>query len=401
MKTKGGVLFIFLLILPLWGQARPEYAARHGLVSCTACHASPSGGGIRTEYGKIYGARGFETNDNHERPYYQVDARAILTTTQEVREGRNGFALMELLGAVNVPVLDGENQATNFVASYYFGAFNQAVVVRDTYVRWQNKKSDLLEYVTVGKFIAPFGLLTDEHRTYTRWQSRSTWNNFDMGAMLSGKLLPELHWDFAAVNGFQASATEGEGNFSTGDTYGLYLNLRSRPFKRSLLLGASGSFYRRHSGQESPYAVSVYSALGLEGLTGGRLRGSLLAEYVRSQYWSDGTINPEFGRVFAGGLDSGYVDALKYEIAEGYYLQLLIDMTRNLALQYKWDKFIPSVNYRGDFFERYGLGFRWQASANLQWMARAEWVDIGRPDVEKAAAGIAADNYWLLAHYWF
>ena len=130
--------------------------------------------------------------------------RAILTTTGEVRQSRNGLGLMEVLGAVNVPVVEDKSSATNFVASYYFGAFSQAVGLRDTYLRWQHKDSQLLEYVTVGKFTAPFGLLTDEHRTYARWQTRSTWNNYNMGAMLSGELTQGLHWDFAVVNGFQA-----------------------------------------------------------------------------------------------------------------------------------------------------------------------------------------------------
>lgn len=394
-------LGLWILTFALGVHARPEYAVKHGVISCTACHMSPSGGGIRNTYGKFYGARGRTPNEHHERPFYQVDARAILTTTQEVREDNNGLGLMELLGAANVPISKTADTNTHFVGTYYFGNFSQAVGLRDTYVRWEYERSKFLEHALVGKFIPPFGLLTDEHRTYARWATKSTWNNFEMGAMVSGRLSRKIHWDFAAVNGFQKAATEGAGNFSQGDTYGLYLNLRTKPFRPSIMLGASGSFYRRHSGLNSPYAVSLYSGVGLESLTGGRLRGSVLFEHVRAQYFSDGIINPEFGRLFGGGLDASYVNALKNEISEGYYLQFLYDFTQHFALQYKWDKFIPSTNFTGDYFDRYGLGFKYQATANLQWIVRGEWVDIGRPGVDKTSANMAADNYYILAHYWF
>ncbi len=43
--------WLFLFLLPLVAHAYPEFA-RHGYTNCITCHASPTGGGILTEYGR-------------------------------------------------------------------------------------------------------------------------------------------------------------------------------------------------------------------------------------------------------------------------------------------------------------------------------------------------------------
>jgi hypothetical protein len=52
---KSLVLFTFLIVISRQGLAFPEMI-RHGYVNCTACHLSPSGGGLLTNYGRILSA---------------------------------------------------------------------------------------------------------------------------------------------------------------------------------------------------------------------------------------------------------------------------------------------------------------------------------------------------------
>lgn len=46
-------LLLFLLLLPVLGQALPRYSARYNQ-SCHLCHVSPSGGGMRTSFGSQF-----------------------------------------------------------------------------------------------------------------------------------------------------------------------------------------------------------------------------------------------------------------------------------------------------------------------------------------------------------
>lgn len=59
---------LILLLLPLQAQAFPEMI-RHGYINCTACHVSPSGGGLMTTYGRsiskeVLSRWGYEGEEN-------------------------------------------------------------------------------------------------------------------------------------------------------------------------------------------------------------------------------------------------------------------------------------------------------------------------------------------------
>lgn len=71
--VKSDLLFIFLLLVSFSAWSYPELS-RHGYVNCTACHASPSGGGILNQYGRELSKELLSTwsKEGEQKPLYGV-----------------------------------------------------------------------------------------------------------------------------------------------------------------------------------------------------------------------------------------------------------------------------------------------------------------------------------------
>ena len=83
----------FLMSAKTW--ARPGYAVRQKTVHCTMCHASPSGGGPKNLYGKVYGARGKKLGFGSKTDLVSGDMKAAwFMPTKEPSRSKNGFGQM-------------------------------------------------------------------------------------------------------------------------------------------------------------------------------------------------------------------------------------------------------------------------------------------------------------------
>ena len=124
----------------------------------------------------------------------------------------NGLALMtsEVSGMITLSEEEtGYN--TTAVASYDLSSVSSQV--RNSYILFTNvDKKALLGTILVGKSYIPFGLLSDDHKSYLRNQTATSYNkDFEMGVTLSGSPKSGYHYDLTAMNGFQS------GSFNTGD----------------------------------------------------------------------------------------------------------------------------------------------------------------------------------------
>lgn len=395
------IAFFALLIHVLLSnsaQARPQYALANGIVSCTSCHMSPAGGGIRTVEGKLYGAFGYNVKKTPSE-YYQADLRSLLYIPERATKSRDGLGLMALIGSVNVPVVETDDTSTRFIGSLNFGNF-APVSLRDAYVRTEFKGKPIIETVLFGLFTPAFGIPTDEHRTYARIQSKTSWNDFMMGAMASGHLFERDHFDISIGQGFQTSAPAQAGTFSQGLTGGAYYNHRIMAASLPLMLGWSGALYQRHSGATNPLAYSLYAGWALNRSFSPKLPAQLLVEFSEAQYWNDSTINPDFGTRIVTAANQSYADQIKNSTSQTVTLYFYYDLTRTLNFTYKFEHMLPNRKYQDDYLDRHGIGLRKVLSANSQLWTRYEHSLVGRPDIPISSP---AKNhaFWALYHFWF
>lgn len=293
--------------------------------------------------------------------------------------------------SANLPVHVDEESKTKLraVLSHNLGGFPAgAGSPREVFLRWELKEDSeggvLPQYALLGRFVSPFGILTDEHRTYTKLQTKSTWNDLDMGAMFSGDPASFLHYDLALLNGQKtAGAGVAAGNAAT---WGGVLNLRFLSTSFPLGFGLSGLHYEKVKDQDSPSAGAAYLMLSLDKVTGNTIKGSLLAEYVIAQGWNS-TLNNFF-------TDSAYQTSVASSESEGWYAFLNWDLTEKLSFVYKYDQFTPDRKFAADSYTRHGAGFKYYFGPNLFTQIRVEKAEATHPTEDKGTETGALDATW-------
>ncbi|MBI3543858.1 MAG: hypothetical protein HY075_11350, partial [Deltaproteobacteria bacterium] len=339
-----------------------------------ACHAMPWGGGPRTLYGKQYGSRELGLGKYSSQELVDADLRAVAYyAAQKTASQSNGLALMEAAVTGNVPVITRENGSELRALLTYNMAPLSGTQVREALVRWQAPTSEGggATHVTAGRFYVPFGLRTDEHRTYTRIQTNMTLNNYAMGVAASTEALGQLHADLAVVNDFQTG-----GAFVSRDiAFGTVLDVRWNPPTLPFLVGVSGN-YQHSTAQTQPYASSAYGVLSLDRL-GLPPKGSLSIERVDAYHWNNGVfntgqVNPGLPAFFVPTTAPAFLARVVAAPSLGYYGLAKLDLTRTFTLVYKLDFLRLDRNDSLTDFWRHGAGFEWFPVANVIIQARYE-----------------------------
>jgi hypothetical protein len=249
---------------------------------------------------------------------------------------------------------------------------------REAYVRWSlaSKPGSTPPMITVGRFYVPFGLLTDEHRTYTRIQTNMTINNYDLGAALSVNPREDLHFDLVAVNDFQTG-----GSFSAGELpWGLVGNVRWNPSSLPFLLGLSGN-YEHTLNSPQPLAGSLYTVLSADRLTSSKVSGSVQFEGVMARNWNNpavntGGVNPSLSEFFIPTANASYVSTILTSTSLGLYGLAKFNLTHVWTLVYRFDYFAPDITSSSVNYTRNGFGFEAYLNSNLIWNARYETVTV-------------------------
>jgi len=395
------LLFFIALLMPTIAHARPEYAVREKL-TCINCHVNPMGGGHRKIFGKVFGSRGKGLALSTSSDLYYGDMRSIFVRREgDNSEGVNGLSIMTAAGSLNIPVIEaGEHNKlnTNVVVSHDFGKLSSGT--KNTYLLFSDPELEgFFTTAMFGKFPPPFGLFTDEHRTYTKLQTMTTWNrDFSMGGVISGDPFEVTHYDLAVTNGFRNTT------FNTDDeTYAVIGNLRWNPNSLPFLLGASwiSEYTRMKSQGRSPYGWSLYSAIDLHSITDKVVPLSILGEIVDARFYNtdrNSNISAKFIDVTA---NQAYRDAVNNQFSRGYYLQLKYEILPTLQLNYKYDLLLLSRSYKDDGYFRHGIGARYQFGSNLSLTARVERARAKRPGLNQTGTLWAdTDGFFAFLRFW-
>jgi hypothetical protein len=352
--------------------ARPEYAARFGINRCTACHYSPAGGGPKNQAGKYFAAFGYPSNTwIHRQDYVGAEVKMLYYRPEQSDVGRGGLGIMAGNVWASVPIQDlGEDgPEVRLVAEENLGGFN-AATARQWYARVANRPdtetSLLPQYVLVGRVIPPFGLMTDEHRTYVRIATNTEWNMnaFDTGVLASANPIESVHYDIGAFNGQKnAGAAPSAG---MADVWGGLVNVRWTPSRLPFVLGASGALYSAPQVQASNIgpsdAKSIYGILSGHRLTHNRIPLTISAEWTQAKGFNSS--------IPATNLtDSAYAGTVAGATSQAVLVMAEYELTRRFSLIYKYDQLLLNQEFPADAYARNGFGFK-------HWFGNGMWASV-------------------------
>lgn len=391
------LLLLLMLIVHIGGAepayARPEYAVREK-ISCSACHITPWGGGPRNVFGKAYGTRGEPGSKTVATDLYYGDLRIVgYWPFKAMSQSNSGVAEMEAALAANVPVIQQES-GSELRALIDFNLSPLAgTQLREGYARYTPEAtSPTPEYWILGHFYVPFGLLTDEHRTYTRIQDNTTLNNFDTGGAYSKDLSPTTHVDVALVNDFQTQGTFSQQKI----TAGVVGNFRWNPTTAPLLLGASG-LWERFSTAPDPWAVAGYGAVSNH-------TGSILFEAAWAKNWNNpavnnGGVNPGLPAFFS--VNYANSPELLTSSSLGGMFRLNWDIAKMWQIFYKLDILALDASPLSHVYSRHGLGVEWRLNANMYLNTRVEYATY--PDDQTSLPPFEGkeSDFFAMLRLWF
>src|SRR3989338_1451810 len=408
------VSLVMVLLFSVELMARPEFAATSSYVNCTACHTSPTCGGPRNRNGKNYGSHGEWPSELSKKEWFHLDSRMQGFFSKSPQTTRRGVTRMNMTPGATIPVI--KNQKTEsteamVVVSYCLGLADTGL--KDSYVLFtpfedQATSSHFtapLRHIMVGRFLPAFGLATDEHRTFTRVQSRSTITDYEAGINFSGDPAYSLHYDLAFTSGFQSG---GNVTPAVDDSpYGIFANLRWNPFKSTFFIGTS---YMYHGTERVTYpieATSLYSVYAFDRLMSElfntQISGSILLEAVYSQGMNNVTDFPY--RYLTSDFFPDSVSNWRDSLAESRSLGTLVQLNYNLnpkwTFLYKQETFTPDLEWKGDQFERHGFGIKHILNSQMDLNFRVERSFSTRPNVTENSGARAANNMgFIMFHLW-
>jgi len=371
-------------------QAYPEYAARYNINRCTACHISPVGGGPRNVNGKLYGAHGYKINPWLVQDYVSADLRVLMYYPQRPSDSKGGMGVM--MGSLAVhPWLDADKRIRLVLEANVGGFQAGTAAYRDSYGLFQLSPDDgarhFFDTLIVGRFRAPFGIMTDEHRTYTRIQTATEYFSFETGLLLSGTPLQQLHYDVAFVNGEKSAGNTVAKE--QAERYGGLVNLRYMP--GPIVFGASASFHEHAKAQESRKAGSLYTVIPLS---------RWLSERVPVTLHFERTVAKNFGSRLAQGFvnDPNYGATLNSAQSDGWLGLVTYDITPTLKAIYKYDRLTPDRDFPSDVYERHGVGVRYYFGPDVSVQVRTEFAHATQPSEDGAVAMAGQNATWAVLH---
>lgn len=375
----------------LW--ARPEYALKTTTVNCNACHLNPFGGGARTIFGKAYGSFGLKAAPYSKQDLFAADFRAVGYLPQTKKVNTSGFLLMNVQGTVNAPLSPlitdelEEGVKTNLVINFTSSEMNTQS--GETFILIEpTSKMQLV----LGKFVRPYGLLSDEHRTFVRMQTKTTSLDYESGIGMAHEIFDTWHFDLAYTN-----YTDISNRFNTAPTSGEVFNLRWTPYFMPVMLGVSTSHTTRPAKSDS-YAQSLYGGFSFDRATDFTVPVTITLEASRAQGWN-GEMTPYTSYFVDAAADAAYYNSIINKKSLGFYSQILWNIKPHIALLYKFDQLLLDEKYPADAFERHGIGSNWNINSNLIFQVRMEYAKNGRKDVSQTTRS-AIDSLYFLIRAW-
>ena len=378
-------------------EARLQYAALHKMNRCTHCHINPTGGSLRNKTGKTYGQYGFLPGPFSNQDLLSADVRILHYQPEKQEANRGGMGVMAGQIGANVPLMTEKSHGyeSRLAYSHNLGGFS---TTRSAYLRLKfsqdSETSWLPQYLMVGRFYAPFGALTDEHRTYVRMQNRTSWNDFDTGAQVSANPFDSLHYDIAVVNGQKNAGSLSE---DQSTKWGYIANLRWVPAFLPMMAGLSYSEHKMPTSttaanSEDPKSWAVYGVAPLQQVSSW-LPLTVTMEYQESENWNEESENEFVARYVSG---APYKTGIVGKTSKGLLLRTDIHLSQRWSLIYKYDSLLLNDEFTADTFIRDGYGLRWAFGPNSILQFRHETTRGGPPSEPDAARLGKLDAFWVL-----
>ncbi len=377
--------------------ARPEYANREKQ-RCISCHVSPYGSGARRSYGKVYANEEYEGSQTSDNELYFADFRTVYLKKTNISNSdkMDGFTVMMAALTANIPIVKQEKGFdTRIVLTHDLGTL--APGTREAYALFENTNNEsLLSSIKIGKFISPFGLLTDDHRTYTKMLTMSSMREFEAGAVFSGEVTDSLHYDVAITNGFQ-----NKGNFSSNDsTYAVVSNVQYMPETWPIFLGSSYSRHMAKKDRPLPWAYSLYFVIDGHTLTKEWLDMDFSFEYTQARYLNSSGHNTYISRFVDSSKLPNYASAIESSISNAIMAKALWSLTTNTELAYKYNMALPDNDFRDDQFSRHALWLRYRLNSNTYLTLRGDLTKVKRQGIKELGSWSVDNDVLLLLHVW-
>ena len=380
---------LFLIFGSLELLARPEYALQIRTNRCTTCHANPAGGGHRNLVGKAFGPKSAPLESFSQQDVFGFDFRTIAYSPvkKEDREkGRSGLAIMTAMPSISVPFNKANGKEWRLNYSHNFGFPLASHHEASLSVKLYDDYRLYPQYILVGRFTAPFGLLDDEHRTYIRQLTKTSWNDKEMGVLFSGDWSHVLHYDLALVNGEQTAGRAFTRNLIS--KWGGLFNMRALFANFGWMLGASASYYNN---DQKSYALSLYQNLSMDTLTKNLLPGNLTAEAVFTHQMNSRMATSFFS-------NSKYREQVLETDSLGYKVQWNYNFKPDWKLIFKFDHLALNTEFLGSYYQRYGLGLRhfFNNQVSAQFRYEKTLATHGSEQTPETSGMGAQDSIWAL-----
>lgn len=358
------ICFLFLLVPAINAHAFPENV-RHGYVNCTACHVSPAGGGLLTDYGRSLSKELMSTwgREGEENFLYGVKGDHL----KWLKAGGNLRAVQTYRDNVNIQKAELIPMQADLEAGYDQGKFAAIATVgmRSKVVSERNldetfSRRHYLLYrftdeisIRGGKFQMAYGLGSPDHVIATRrglgWDQGSESYNVEFSCL--GETV-SYYLTFVSDQPAENGVLHEKG----GAISGSYFLWNDSKVGFSYFYGSKGSLKR-----------NVFGPYGIISFMPNLYLLSELDWQLRADSSSKTTGFSTFNR-------------LNYEIHQGVipfiqYDRSMQDVSQELTLQ-----------------EGYGLG--------IQFLPRPHLELVGFFSKEKIANQPLTDFYWLMLHYY-
>lgn len=211
--TLARALFLFGALAPVAAHATPRISLREGL-PCRACHENPSGGGMRTAYGRsVFAQLQLPMRPLAQPPAFDGELAHDVALGADLRfvylyqrpgqprlEPINSFAVMQADLYLSARFAD---QLTLYVDQGLFGSW-EAMAIWE--LPWNL-------YLKAGRFMPSFGLRLDNHQVFTRQGIGFGARDKDVGLEAGARVGPVL-LQLAVLNGEPPDVGLFDGNSS-------------------------------------------------------------------------------------------------------------------------------------------------------------------------------------------
>jgi len=247
---------LLLFFITTWAEAEPYLAIKNNL-KCAVCHVNPNGGGLRTEFGRIYGqnilpkqSSSYDSNQLAKiTQFLSVGADARFNARLQRDDDGNNSQSFEIASSqlyLNVKLPD---TGLSFYVDQQIAP--GSAVNREAFVMYQFANQD---YLRAGKIFLPYGLRIEDDSAFIRQATGMNFDNSDNGV--------EYGFNYASgtVNLVIANGTSQASNNDDSFLYGI----RVEHLFSNLRLGASAVL---NDGDQQSQLFNIYAGSQLGDFT--------------------------------------------------------------------------------------------------------------------------------------